>query len=222
MPLIFEYGVDSPQFGSVLLSLAAAFLSLFLAGQPPSTRRTGARTIAIALLAVLSIVVDGPLLLTAALLVFAAGDAFLAQNDSIASRIGVSCFLAGQVSYAVLFFRAVEPALYLSQPWRAVPAIALSIAMVFSLRGVNRLAGSLRLPFLAYLVLALATGVLALGTVLPGVSAGAVLLAVFACLLLGDLLRQSADRRPTWMDSLRWATYYMAHLLITLSALALL
>lgn len=221
LPLIFEYGLDSPQFGSFLLSLVAAFLSCFLVGHAPSARRTGARVLAIALLAVLSNVVGGPLLLTGALLVFAAGDAFLAQDDDRASRLGLSCLLAGNVSYAVLFFSAAEATLYLAQPWRAVIVIALLVAVLMSLRIMASTVSTYRLPALAALAVSVISAVLALGTVLPGLMAGAILLTVFAALVAMRFGRPP-ENPLRWMPVATWVVFYAAHLLITLAALALL
>ena len=39
MMRIFEYGLDSPQFGGLLFSAVAAFIYLFMVARPPSARR---------------------------------------------------------------------------------------------------------------------------------------------------------------------------------------
>lgn len=218
MPRIFEYGLDSPELGSLLLSLIAAFISCFLVAQPPSARRTGARVLAVALLAVLSHIVGGPLLLTVTLLVFAAGEAFLVQDDERASRLGLSCFLAGQIGYAVLFFRGVEAALYLSQPWRAAAAILLLIAVVWIVRAAGLMAGVFRLPILASLTVSVVAAMLAFGTVLPGLMAGAALLVVSTVLVA----MRFAPSPEKWLPLPGWVLHYLAHMLIVLAALALL
>lgn len=220
MPLILVYGLDSPQFGSLLLSLVAAFLSCFLLSQPPSARRTGARVLAAALLAVLSYLQDGPLLLTGTLLVFAAGDAFLAQDDDRATRLGLACVLAGQVGYAVLFFRGVEPGLYMAEPWRLALAAVVPVAVLAMLRQVGPPIGTFRLPLQLAPAVSCAAAVLAFGTVVPGLMVGAVLLTVFAALMV--LTYGSVQAVPRWMPLLLWADSYAAHLVITLAALALL
>lgn len=220
MPLILEYGLDSPQFGSLLLSLAAAFLSCFLLGQSPSARRTGARVLAVALLAVLSYLQGGPILLTGTLLVFAAGDAFLAQDDDRATRLGLACVLAGQVGYAVLFFRGVEPGLYTGEPWRLALCAVVLVAVLAMLRRAATLTSAFRLPLLIAFAVSGAAAMLAFGTIVPGLMAGAVLLTVFAALMA--LTYGSAQPLPRWMPLLVWVDHYAAHLVITLAALALL
>ena len=89
MGKIFEYGLDAPQPGTLLLSAVAAFLYLFMVAGKPSARRTGVKTLSVALLAVLCVLVDGPLVLTLALLACAAGDAFLAHDDERAFLPGL-------------------------------------------------------------------------------------------------------------------------------------
>lgn len=220
MPLIFEYGLASPLFGSFLLSLVAAFLSCFLVTNPPSARRTGARVLAVALLAVLSNLVGGPLLLTAALLVFAVGDAFLAQNDDRATRLGLACLLAGHAGYAVLFYRGVVANLYLDEPWRIVLAAAVLVAAGLLLRHAAFMTSAFRTPVLLALCVSAVSAILSFGTILPGLMAGAVLLVVFAALVVRTIGSQQA--LPRWMPLLVWLDYYAAHLLITLAALALL
>lgn len=220
MPLIFEYGLASPQFGTFLLSLVAAFLSCFLVAHPPSARRTGARVLAVALLAVLSNIIGGPLLLTATLLVFAAGDAFLAQDDDRATRLGLAFLLAGHAGYTVLFYRGVVARLYMEEPWRLVLAAAVLVAVVLLLRRAAFMTSAFRIPVLVALVVSAVAAVLSFGTILPGLMAGAVLLAIFAALVVTTTGSQQA--LPRWMPLLVWIDYYAAHLLITLAALALL
>ncbi len=220
MPRIFEYSVDSPQLGTLVLSFAAAFLSGFLASAPPSARRTGARVLSVALLAVLSQIVGGPLLLTGALLVFAAGDALLAQDDDRASQLGLAVFFAGYLGYAVLFLRGAEAGLYLAQPWRIVIALLLPLAVWPAMRSAIAVAGPFRLPVMASLALSPVPTLVALGTVLPGLIAGSILLVTFAVFLA--LRFGPAAGQPQWRTTVGWIIYYAGHLLITLSALALL
>lgn len=219
MPLIFDYGLDSPQFGSLLLSLVAAFLSCFLVGQQPSARRTGARVLAVALLAVLSTIQGGPLLLTATLLVFAAGDAFLAQDDDRATRLGLACVLAGQVGYAVLFFHGVEAGLYASEPWRLALCAVVLVAVLAMLRRAVRWTRDFRSPLFLALLMSGVSAVLAFGTVVPGLMAGGALLIVLAAVMA--VLHGSAQAPRRWMPMLVWVDYYAANLVITLAALAL-
>lgn len=219
MPLIFDYGLDSPQFGSLLLSLVAAFLSGFLVAQPPSARRTGARVLAVALLAVLSTIQGGPLLLTATLLVFAAGDAFLAQDDERATRPWLACMLAGQVGYAVLFFRGVDAGLYTGEPWRLVLCAVVLAAVLAMLRRAVPKTRDFRRPLFLALALSGVSAILAFGTVVPGLMAGGILLIVLAALMVRA--HGSPQAPPRWLPLLGWVDYYAAHLVITLAALAL-
>ena len=220
--ILFQYGFDSPQFGTALLSFAAAFLSLFLSNRPVSARQTGARAVAIALLAALSVIMGGPMLLTVALLVFAAGDAFLVQDTPPAARIGLVLLAVGQCLYAALAWPAVDGAHFLSEPIRLAPAIAFLLAAFFWLR-IAWSAGNAGLHIAAaiYPLLATASAVVMLATPLVALAWGALLLAL-AAFFLAAAWRWPLTALAPLPRAVSWALFYFGHLLIALSALALL
>ena len=214
MPKLFEYSVNSPVFGSVLLSFAAAFLSAFLAAQTPSVRRTIARVLSVALLAALSFYVGGPILLTASLLLFAAGDALINLEEEAALRFGRSFLLTGYVGFAVLFFRAARLELFIDALWRPVLAIVILAAAGFA---ATRLRWSPFDPprFLA-LACAVATAVFAAATAAPWLMVGTALLLAFTLLSAVETQMNAA-----WRAISLWCLFYSAQLLITLAGLVL-
>ena len=218
---IFEYGIDSPQLGSLLFSAAAAFLYLFMVERPPSARRTGAKTLSVALLAALSVIVGGPLLLTAALLFCAAGDAFLAQDDERAFLAGLVAFLIGHVVYIVLFFGLGSSETVAAQPLRlALGGAMVLFAMVASTRLIPA-AGALGPAVAAYIAVIVAMGLSALLMPGWGVVAGALLFMASDTVLATQKYLLPPEDAPYVRARFVWVSYYLAQALIALSVLQL-
>lgn len=220
--LLFEYGFDSPQFGTVLFSVVAAFLSLFLVDRPPSARKTGARAVAIALLAVLSLIQNGPLLMTAGLLVFAAAQAFLVQDDERATKIGLICLPLGQLIYAVLLFGYVRfGEVAVTDPSLIAGGLALiAVAAVFT-RTVGF--AVFRKPQVSvYLIAAVVSCMFALLARIGGAAIGCFLLACFAGATVALEHRQPVTSAPAWSAALLWAVFFVGQLFVALALTGLL
>ncbi|WP_419906814.1 lysoplasmalogenase family protein [Hoeflea sp.] len=218
---IFEYGIDSPQLGSLLLSAAAAFLYFLMVERQPSARRTGAKTLAIALLAALSVIVGGPVLLTAALLLCAAGDAFLAQDDERAFLIGLAAFLVGHILYVVLFLGLGSSDVVVAQPLRlGIGAAIVLAAMAASVRIIPA-AGHMGPAVAAYIAVIVAMGLSALLMPGWGVVAGAVLFMASDTVLATQKFLLPPEEAPFLRARFVWVSYYLAQVLITLSILQL-
>ncbi len=218
---IFEYGIDSPQLGSLLFSAIAAFIYLFMVARPPSARRTGVKTLAIALLAVLSVVVQGPILLTAALLACAVGDAFLAQDDEKAFLFGLGAFLVGHVLYVALFYNLGSAETVVAQPLRlAVGAALVLFAMASTIRLVPA-AGRLGPAVGAYITVIMAMGLAALLTPGWGIVAGALFFMASDTVLAAQKFLLPDENAPHPRALFVWVSYYLAQALIALSVLGL-
>lgn len=220
--LLFEYGFDSPQFGTVLFSVVAAFLSLFLVDRPPSARKTGARAVAIALLAVLSLIQDVSLLLTAGLLVFAAAQAFLVQDDERATKIGLICLPVGQLIYGVFLFGYVRLGeVAVTDTSVIAGGLALIVATGVFARTVGF--GALRKPEVSvYLAVAVVSCVFALLARIGGAAIGCFLLACFAGATVALEHRKAISSTPAWSAALLWAIFYVGQLFFTLALTGLL
>ena len=218
MPL-FEYGYDSPQLGTVLLSLVAAFLSLFMAPRPVSARKTGARVVAIALLASLSTLMGGPWTLTVGLLALAGGDALLVQQDQRALLPGFAGLVAGQVIYVLMLMPVAQPGNIATHPLLLLPlAVGIAAVVIVAMRmGASR--WSARAPELLTLVSCLGTCLVAVATPLAGVAIGCLLVLPYAIIMAWS---RRVGTPSAVLETVGWAFFYWAQLLITLGALGLL
>ena len=95
----------APVAAQIIISVtsAVAYL-LFYVGKPASLNRTIIKTLSIAALAALAVIMDGPLLLVAALALSALGDLFISRDGEAAFLAGLGSFLLahGRLCRAVL------------------------------------------------------------------------------------------------------------------------
>ncbi|MES0098081.1 lysoplasmalogenase family protein [Mesorhizobium sp. M0019] len=218
----FPGGIDANANATLLFSLAAAVIYAFSLGMPPRLSRSAARTLAVAMLAVLVAQQGGPWLLVAALGVSAVGDAFLSRDGEKAFLGGTASFLAAHVLYVVLFLRAGSGLGLLSaEPWRGIIALAmavLAVAMVFALQ--RRIGPALRLPIDVHAAALLAMGIAALTLNSVGVIGGIVLLMLSDGLHAAEkFLLPAISPHRIWVRHAVWALYYVGQLAITLGLL---
>lgn len=218
----FPGGLESTQNGTLLFSVVAAALYLFMTGREPSWRRTAAKTASTALLALLAFLVGGPVLLVLALLLSAAGDAFLAYDDEPAFMAGLASFLAAHIAYVVLFARTGSGiAMYAAEPWRLVAAIVMVVLLtgVF-LRLRPALPANLLGPVAVYAAAILGMGLFALTLPSLLVIVGAVLfMASDAILAAGKFLFDARSPRQAVVRPAVWILYYAAQVAITMGFL---
>lgn len=217
----FAGGLAATANGTLLLSLVAAFLYLFMVAGAPSWRRTVAKTAAVALLAVLAAAEGGPWLLIVALALSAAGDAFLAQDGERPFLAGLASFLAAHLAYAALFLSAGSLALLFGTPLRlAAGALMVLFAVGMFRRLRPALPATMTMPVVAYVAAILAMGLSALGLPAPAVIAGAVLfMASDAILAVETFLLSRQSPELVWTRPAVWVLYYAAQVTITLGVL---
>jgi uncharacterized membrane protein YhhN len=217
----FEGGLVGTANGTLVLSVVAATLYLPTTARPPSWRRLVAKTAGVALLAVLSLAVGGPWLLTLALALSALGDACLAREGEGAFMAGLVSFLGAHLAYAVLFAGAGSAVLFAGEPWRPLVAIGLAAFVgVFYMRLRPVLPAALVVPVAVYVVAILAMGVAALFLPAPLVIVGAVSFMASDAILAAErfmLAEASAHRR--WSRPAVWVLYYAGQLAIALGVL---
>ncbi|MDP3897611.1 MAG: lysoplasmalogenase [Mesorhizobium sp.] len=218
----FAGGLSETANGTLLFAVLLAVFYGFMAGHPPSWRRTLAKAGGVLLLALLAAVQGGPALLVAALLLSAAGDAFLAQNGERAFMAGLASFLLAHLAYVALFALSGEGVgLIVAEPWR----IALGLAMLASvglLVGLlwPALPGAMRGPVALYAAAILAMGLGALTVPVAPVVGGAVLfMASDGLLATGRFLIPPASPHHGWAQPAVWALYFSAQAMITLGVL---
>ena len=102
-----------------------------ISGMPQSLARSAAKTLAVAMLAVLAALQGGPLLLVVALALSAVGDAFLSRDGEKAFLGGLASFLVAHIVYIALFLRSGGGlGLLGAESWRGAIALALAVFVV--------------------------------------------------------------------------------------------
>lgn len=216
----FPGGSEDTSNAALVLSVAAALLSLYLANLPHGLVRSVVKTLAVALLAVLAFVQQAPLLLVGALALSAAGDAFLSRPGGSAFLAGLASFLAAHVLYILLFASSGGGIETLLSP-RALLAVAILLAVFFVLRRLLPNVGAdLKLPVSVYGVAITVMGIAALTLDNWAIIAGAILFMVSDGILAWEKFLLSAGSLASApMRYAVWITYYAAQLLIALGFL---
>ena len=161
--LPFAGGIGETLNGLMLLSAIAALLYALLLPQPVSWRRTAAKTLSTALLALIAFHAGGPWLLVIALVLCVLGDFFLAHDGPKPFLAGLVSFLAAHLVYVALF------ATHDPQALSALPVVllpfwaALTVITVCSLWAgfmasilVPALEREMKAPVVAYMLAILA------------------------------------------------------------------
>ncbi|RUV39531.1 lysoplasmalogenase family protein [Mesorhizobium sp. M7A.F.Ca.MR.148.00.0.0] len=222
MTMPFAGGIDANANATLIFSLAAAMIYAFTLGMPSTLARSAAKTLAVAMLAVLAGLQGGPLLLVAALALSAAGDAFLSRDGEKAFLGGLASFLVAHIVYVALFLRSGGGLGVLgAEPWRGAIALAMALFVVIMLAALWRRVGpSLRIPITVYIAAILAMGISALTTSNMWAIGGAVLFMVSDGLLATEkFLVAAISPHRAWMRFAVWALYYAAQLATTLGFL---
>ncbi|RVB19788.1 lysoplasmalogenase [Mesorhizobium sp. M7A.F.Ca.CA.001.07.2.1] len=218
----FAGGIDANANATLIFSLAAAVIYAFTLGMPPTLARSAAKTLAVAMLAVLAGLQGGPLLLVAALALSAAGDAFLSRDGEKAFLGGLASFLVAHIVYVALFLRSGGGLGVLgAEPWRGAIGLAMAVFVVIMLAALWRRVGpGLGIPITVYIAAILAMGISALTTSNMWVIGGAVLFMVSDGLLATEkFLVAAISPHRAWMRFAVWALYYAAQLATTLGFL---
>lgn len=216
----FPGGIEATPNATLLFSVGAAILYLLTVDMGPTLARTAVKTLSILLLAVLAFTQDAPWLLVLALLLSAAGDAFLSRDGELPFMAGLVSFMAAHLAYIVLFLGNGEGlGLLAGEPWRAALALLLVLFAVAMLLALWRPVGSdLRPPVAIYMVALLAMALAALTMRLPLVLCGALLFMASDAMLAWEkfVARPQASYRPL-MHRAVWITYYGAQMAIVLA-----
>ena len=106
---------------TILLGLASLLASLvygvYFCKQPPTTLKTNVKTVSVASLALLALVLGTPPLLVLALGFSALGDYFISRAGDNSFLAGMAAFLMAHLAYVALFLSYGEPAQVL-QRWQ--------------------------------------------------------------------------------------------------------
>ena len=206
--------------------LVASCILSFLYGldvlSPPSYWRMATKAGSTSLLAVYSLLRGGPGLLSAALALGSAGDAFLSWDGETAFLAGLGSFLLAHILYIPLFSRRGGGLTRIqTETWRVGAAailVALSSMMIKIL--VPRVESDLRLPILVYSTTIAAMVLSALTLESDRVIAGAISFTVSDSILAAErFLLSPASPHSAWMQYAVWILYYAGQGLIALGLL---
>jgi len=217
--MLFPGGIEATSNGTLIMSAGAAVIYALIVNTRPTIARSAVKTLAVALLTVLALVENGPLLLVAGLALSALGDACLSRDGDRAFLGGLASFLAAYLLYIGLFFMAgAGTDVILAEIWRATVAAAIAVVAVIMIGLLwRRVKPAMHLPILAYVVGIVAMGWAALTTDSVFIVGGALMLMASDGLLATERFLVSAI--SPYRSSLRvavWALYYIGQLLVTL------
>lgn len=220
--MLFPGALTDPPNATLILSLGAAFFYLLILRQPPSLARTAVKAGSVLLLAILAFIQGGPLLLVIALLLSAAGDALLAQNDEWSFSAGLGAFLAAHLTHVVLFLPLALHAIGLADGGQVAMRVALAAAVgaaavVYCRRLAAGVPGELQVPVALYVAAILAAAAVAILTGVQMLIAGMLMFVLSDAILAGEkfLLAEDSPHRA-WTGPAVWILYYLAQLTITL------
>ncbi|MCO6180240.1 lysoplasmalogenase [Ciceribacter sp. RN22] len=200
----------------LLLSVVFGLSYLRLLNDPTSTLRTVVKTLPVLLLAGFAWSAEAPKLLLAALLLSAAGDAFLAHDGERAFVGGLAAFLLAHLMYGALFVSVAAPSIVLSEAWR-IPAGAVSaVAIAIVLPLVRRYAGPHRMAVSVYGIIILGMALLALLVPAPTVFVGAaVFMSSDAVLAWRRFVLKSDGALRRAASYYVWISYFAAQCILT-------
>lgn len=222
MTMPFPGGIDANANATLIFSLVAAVIYAFTLGASPTLARSAAKTLAVAMLAVLTALQGGPPLLVAALALSALGDAFLSRDGEKPFLAGLASFLVAHIIYVALFLRSGGMQLLGAEPWHGAIGLVMVVFAVVMLAALWRRVGpGLRVPIAVYVVAILAMGLSALTTSNAWIIAGALLFMASDGLLATEkFLVAAISPARAWMRLAVWVLYYAAQLAITLAFLS--
>jgi len=143
------------------LPLAAAFALAYLplAARPAGPLRSTIKTLAVGLLALICVLLQGPGFLIVALGLCALGDWLLSRDTEPAFRGGIAAFGLGHLAYVVGFLRfGGADTQWLAEAPQVWAALGLAIAAMACAWVLLRDAGGLRLPVILYIPVLLGMG----------------------------------------------------------------
>ena len=211
-------GLGATENGLLLLSVIAAILYAVMLPQPVSWRRTAAKTLSTALLALIAYHAVGPWLLVAGLALSALGDFFLAHHDDRSFMAGLGAFLAAHLIFTALF-ALHDPASQSALPivllprWAAFALIgAVGLwALFLARRLMPALAAPMRVPVAVYVMAIVAMAAAAFLFQPPGVIAGALLfVASDSVLAVERFIMAENDPRQRSAHLFVWSSYFAA------------
>lgn len=218
----FPDGIESTENGLLIFSAGAALFYLAMVDRAPDWRRTAAKTLGVAMLAILAAMQGGSLLLVAALALSAIGDAFLSREGDRLFLAGLASFLLAHLAYALLFFTAGEGILIVThEPLRGIVGVVmLAGTSLLTLRVRTAAPAEMRDAISVYGLAILSMGFASLAMPGPWIPLGAVLFMLSDALLAWEKFLLTGDTSMRGgMRYAVWVLYYAAQLVFALGVL---
>ncbi len=204
---------------TLLILIATLLAVLYLVGfcyRGPSWPKSIVKTLSVLLLAFVVVASGGPVWLTIALVLCAAGDYFLSRGSEASFMAGVGAFAAGHLAYVVAFLTHATADLSRIADHGPLVAVLALFGLIMAGLLFSR-AGALRYAVLGYIpvILSMALAALALPTIGPLVL---VLPAALSFLLSDTVLSLEEFVLPEGHSLHRllpfvvWPTYWLAQL----------
>lgn len=221
--MFFPGGIEGTSNATLIFSAVAAAIYAMIIGMRVTPLRTAVKGLAVGLLAVLSIVENGPLLLVGALLLSACGDALLSrEGDDRLQVAGLFCFIAAHLVYTTLFVtHGGNLAVLEIDLWRkGSAAVAGVVALVMLVLAWRRVKPAMRLPILLYTlaVMSMTASALTMGDYRL-ITGALVFIASDALLGTERFLISAISPHRAWLRLIAWALYYVAQVVLTLGVL---
>ncbi|WP_415182247.1 lysoplasmalogenase family protein [Phaeovulum sp.] len=196
--------------------LAALAMAFHYCVQDPSAAKSVIKTTSVAMLALIGVVIDAPMLVILGLGLGALGDYFLSRPGQRAFLAGMGAFGAGHLAYVAAFVGAGAA---LPPFWPALALIGLGLSTESWLAPRT---GSLRLAVRAYVLIILAMALAALGLPprLGQIRAGALAFLLSDLVLALEIFVLSDGPLRRAAKYLLWALYWLGQVLILFGSVA--
>lgn len=206
---------------AALAALSGLTYQIWLCHRPASLVKTVLKTLSVALLAVVALLIEAPIWLVCALALCAVGDFFLSRDGGRNFLTGLIAFAAGHVFYIVTFWLEPyhDPSLMFEIPW-ILATFSLVGLCLFMGKTLWKPSASLRIPVVIYSVIIAVMGLAAIGLNAQGQSIvfmGAVLFIFSDVILAVEMFLMKPDH-PLRAIALRfiWMFYWMGQAAILL------
>ncbi len=182
----------------------------------PGTLRSIFKTLPVAILALFAYLTNAPFLLVLALILSAAGDAFLSRNEEQFFLLGLGSFLSAHIAFIILF--VTHPSQYPHSPTTLLTISIFSILFTaIVLRNLWPQLGAMKLPVVIYTLIIGAMNIAAWATAQPVILLIGVASFIVSDTVLAHTLFYWQKPKTRLIGSyVLWFTYIAAQILIIL------
>lgn len=186
-------------------------------GRKNSAVRSILKTLPVLLLAMAALISETPMLLFLALLLSAAGDAFLSRDGEAAFLAGLGSFLTAHLVFAVLFLKFPSGQIVSGLVLNMVIAITI-LMILLVLSNLWKHLGSMKIPVVIYTLIIGLMNISAWGTGQSALLLAGVTLFVFSDMVLAhEIFFWKKPEIKKFAAYTVWFSYFIAQTMITVS-----